>query len=85
MFSKKNVFKNDDFEGIEDICWVCAQKSTGNTKIEFLSLGQKISQRLQNKGYKWFDELGKTYENLAEERQNPIIQMENLNYAIDYL
>ncbi len=32
MLLKKKVFKNDDFEGIEDICWECAQKISKQNK-----------------------------------------------------
>lgn len=84
MLLKKKVFKNDDFEGIEDICWECAQKSASRTKIEFLLLGQKISQKLQNNEDIWFDEIGKTYENLAEERQDSMVQIIHLSDAIEY-
>lgn len=84
MLLKKKVFKNDDFEGIEDICWECAQKSASRTKIEFLLLGQKISQKLQNNADIWFDEIGKTYENLAEERQDSMVQIIHLSDAIEY-
>ena len=70
MLSKRKVFKKDDFEGLEDICWDCAQRSGSVTIIEFLTLGQKISQKLQSNKYNWFDEIGKTYENFAEERQD---------------
>lgn len=84
MLLKKKVFKNDDFEGIGDICWECAQKSASITKIEFLLLGQKISQKLQNNADIWFDEIGKTYENLAEERQDSMVQIIHLSDAIEY-
>ncbi len=85
MLLKKKVFKNDDFEGIEDICWDCAQKSASITKIEFLLLGQKISQKLQKNANIWFVEIGKTYENLAEERQDSeMVQIMHLSDAIEY-
>lgn len=85
MLLKKKVFKNDDFEGIGDICWECAQKSASITKIEFLLLGQKISQKLQNNEDIWFDEIGKTYENLADERQDSkMVQIMHLSDAIEY-
>ncbi len=85
MLLKKKVFKNDDFEGIEDICWECAQKSASRTKIEFLLLGQKISQKLQNNEDIWFDEIGKTYENLADEiHDSKMVQIMHLSDAIEY-
>lgn len=85
MLLKKKVFKNDDFEGIGDICWECAQKSASITKIEFLLLGQKISQKLQNNEDIWFDEIGKTYENLADERHDSkMVQIMHLSDAIEY-
>ena len=85
MLLKKKMFKNDDFEGIEDICWECAQKSASRTKIEFLLLGQKISQKLQNNEDIWFDEIGKTYENLADERHDSkMVQIMHLSDAIEY-
>lgn len=85
MLSKKRVFKKDDFEGLEDICWDCAQKSASRTKIDFLSLGQKISQKIQSDKYKWFDEIGKTYEDFAEEREDSkLIQNRHLSKSMEY-
>ena len=85
MLSKRKVFKKDDFEGLEDICWDCAQRSGSVTIIEFLTLGQKISQKLQSNKYKWFDEIGKTYENFAEERQDSkMVQIIHLSNAMEY-
>ena len=84
MLSKKKVFKKDDFEGLEDICWDCAQKSRSITIIEFLSLGQKISQKLQRDKYKWFDEMGKTYDDFAEEKQDSkMAQIIHLSNAME--
>ena len=85
MLSKKRVFKKDDFEGLEDICWDCAQKSASRTIIDFLSLGQKISQKIQSDKYKWFDEIGKTYEDFAEEREDSkLIQNRHLSKSMEY-
>ena len=85
MLSKRKVFKKDDFEGLEDICWDCAQRSGSVTIIEFLTLGQKISQKLQSNKYNWFDEIGKTYENFAEERQDSkMVQIIHLSNAMEY-
>lgn len=85
MLSKKKVFKKEDFEGLDDICWDCAQNSTSRTTIELLSLGQKISRKLQSNKYNWFNEMGKTYEKLAEEREDSkLIQIKHLSDAIDY-
>ena len=85
MLSKRRVFKKDNFEGLEDICWDCAQKSRSITIIEFLSLGQKISQKLQSDKYKWFDEIGKTYEDFAEERQDSKrVQIIYFSKAMEY-
>ena len=84
MLSKRKVFKKDDFEGLEDICWNCAQKSGSVTIIEFLSLGQKISQKLQSDKYNWFDEMGKTCEDFAEERQDSMGQIIHLSKAMGY-
>lgn len=85
MLSKKRVFKKDDFEGLEDICWECAQKSASRTIIDFLSLGQKISQKIQSNKYNWFDEIGKTYEDFAEEREDSkLIQNMHLSKSMEY-
>ena len=84
MLSKKKAFKKDDFEGLEDICWKCAKKSVSNTIIEFLSLGQKISQKLQSDKYNWYDEMGKTYEEFAWSRPDSImVQTYHLNDAVE--
>lgn len=85
MLSKKRVFKKDDFEGLEDICWECAQKSASRTIIDFLYLGQKISQKIQSNKYNWFDEIGKTYEDFAEEREDSkLIQNIHLSKSMEY-
>ena len=85
MLSKRKVFKKDAFEGLDDICWDCAQRSGSVTKIEFLTLGQKISQKLQSNKYNWFEEIGKTYENFAEERQDSkMVQIIHLSDAMEY-
>lgn len=85
MLSKKKVFKKDDFEGIDDICWKCAQESETITIIEFLKLGQKISQKINSNKYNWFNEIGKTYERFAEERgDSKLIQLTHLTHAIEY-
>ena len=85
MLSKRKVFKKDDFEGLDDICWDCAQKSESRTIIEFLLLGQKISQKLQSNKYNWFDEIGKTYEDFADEREDSkMVQIIHLSNALEY-
>lgn len=85
MLSKKRVFKKGDFDELEDICWECAQKSASRTIIDFLSLGQKISQKIQSDKYKWFDEIGKTYEDFAEEREDSkLIQNMHLSKSMEY-
>lgn len=85
MLSKKKVFKKEDFKELEDICWECAQKSASWTAIDFLSLGQKISQKLQRNEFNWFNEIGKTYENLAKKREDSkIIQNMLLSKAMTY-
>lgn len=84
MLSKRKVFKKDDFEGLDDICWDCAQRSRSITIIEFLSLGQKISQKLQSNKYKWFDEMGKTCEDFAKEKQDSMGQIIHLSEAMEY-
>ena len=85
MLSKKKVFKKDDFEELDDICWKCAQKSASVTIIEFLLLGQKISQKLQKNNYSWFDEIGKTYESFADERNDSkMVQIIHLSKAMEY-
>lgn len=85
MLSKKKVFKKEDFEGLDDICWDCAQRSRSVTIIEFLTLGQKISQKLQSNKYNWFDEIGKTYVDFADEREDSkMVQILHLSNAMEY-
>lgn len=85
MISKKKVFKKEDFEGLDDICWDCAQRSGSITIVEFLTLGQKISQKLQNNKYNWFDEIGKTYVDFADEREDSkMVQIIHLSNAMEY-
>jgi len=85
MLSKKKVFKKEDFEGLDDICWDCAQRSRSVTIIEFLTLGQKISQKLQSNKYNWFDEIGKTYVDFADERKDSkMVQIIHLSNAMQY-
>ena len=85
MLSKKNVFKKGDFEGFDDICWECAKKSTSNTILEFLLLGQKISQKIESEKYNWYEKMGETCEKLADERvDSKIAQIMHLSNAIEY-
>ena len=85
MLSKKRVFKKEDFEGLDDICWDCAQRSRSVTIIEFLTLGQKISQKLQSNKYNWFDEIGRTYVDFADEREDSrMVQIIHLSNAMEY-
>ena len=85
MLSKKKVFKKDDFEGLDNLCWECAQKSSSITIIEFLLLGQKISQKLQKDNYNWFNEIGKTYEDFAKSRDDSkMVQIFYLSKAMEY-
>lgn len=85
MLSKKKVFKEGDFEGLEDICWECTQKSISVTIIEFLSLGQRISQKHNSTKYNWHDKMGETYEDFANEREDSkLIQIKHLSKAIEH-
>ena len=85
MLSKKKVFKKEDFEGLDDICWDCAQRSRSVTIIEFLNLGQKISQKLQSNKYNWFNEIGKTYVDFADEKEDSKrVQIIHLSNAMEY-
>lgn len=84
MFSKKYMFK-EDFEGLDKICLECAHKSRDDTIIEFLLLGQKISQKLKRNSYNWDDKIGETYENFANERRDSkLIQIKYLTDALYY-
>ena len=85
MLLKKKVFKNDDFEGLDDLCWLCAQKSEDILIIEFLLLGQRISHKLGKNKYNWFNEIGKTYEDFADKREDSkLMQIKHLSKAMEY-
>ena len=84
MLLKKKVFNEDDFEGLEDLCWVCAQKSEDVLIIEFLLLGQRISHKFGNNESDWFDEIGKTYEDFADREDSKMVQIIYLSKAMGY-
>lgn len=85
MLSKKKVYKKEDFEEIDDICWNYANESESMTHIEFLELGLKISQKLQKDIKKWYNRFGEAYENFADNREDSkFIQNNYLSESLYY-
>lgn len=85
MLSKKKVFKKENFEGIDRICWSYANESESVVIIEFLEIGKKISQKLQKNLTKWDNKLGETYEDFAYGREDSkFIQNDFLSESLNY-
>lgn len=69
VLDEKKNFK--DLTGLDGVCWHIAEKlKKGNfyhLAIMLLELGEKVDFKLQNKTYKWRNEIGEIYEIMCNE------------------
>lgn len=63
MLKPKIGFNQDDFEGLENVCWQIAESFTdGHTAISFLALGERVDQRLEKQSHNWILRIAQHYE-----------------------
>ena len=55
MLETKRGFSQEDFSGLENICWQIAESFSGDahTAISFLRLGKKVDQKLEKQSHEW--------------------------------
>lgn len=55
MLETQNGFSQEDFAGLENICWQIAESfsNDAHTAISFLRLGRQVDQRLGKQSHKW--------------------------------
>ena len=86
MLTPKKGFTKEDFDGLENICWQMAESfiNDGHTAIEFLTLGEKVDQRLGKQSYNWILRVAQHYETLMKLREeDPLVALEFCMNAID--
>ena len=71
ILHNKKILKNDDLGGMDQYCWklYLREERTFN-KIDFLKLGQKVDNRIQQRNYDWDEEIAKCYEELMDENES---------------
>lgn len=63
MLRPKMGFKQDDFEGLESVCWQIAESfRDGHAAISFLVLGERVDQRLERQSHDWILRIAQHYE-----------------------
>jgi ribosomal 50S subunit-associated protein YjgA (DUF615 family) len=74
MLSEKKMFSNNDFLGIENICWELSKLDVerGNIHgaIKLLELGEKIDMCLNQKSKDWRKRIAEAYENLMDKAED---------------
>ena len=86
MLKPKKGFTTDDFEGLENICWQIAEPfaDDGHTAINFLTLGEKVDQRLEKQSHNWILRIAQHYEAMMKLREeDPIVALRFCMDAID--
>ena len=64
MLKFKKGFNQNDFEGLENVCWQLAETlvNDGHTAIGFLTLGEKVDRRLEKQSHDWILRIAQHYE-----------------------
>ena len=64
MLKPKKGFTEEDFDGLESVCWQIAESflDDQHTAIDFLTLGKKIDQRLGKQSYGWIQRIAQHHE-----------------------
>ena len=86
MLKPKKGFTKDDFDDLENICWQMAESSANNehAAIDFLTLGEKVDQRLERRSYEWILRIAQHYEALMKLREgDPLVALHFCMDAID--
>ncbi len=68
MLKPKIGFNQDDFEGLENVCWQLAEAfvKDGHTAIVFLALGEKVDRRLEKQSHSWILRIAQHYEDMMK-------------------
>ena len=76
MLKPKIGFNQDDFEGLENVCWQIAESfaDDGHTAIGFLTLGEKVDQRIEKQSHNWVLRIAQHYEAMMKLREgDPLV------------
>jgi len=73
MLSEKKIFSNNDYPGIEKVCWELAKLDVerGNIHgaVKLLGLGEIIDMRLNQKSRDWRKRIAESYETLMKQSE----------------
>ena len=73
MLNEKKAFLDNDFLGIENVCWEFAEMDVDrgnlNGAIKLLELGEKIDIRLNQKSKDWRKKIAELYETLMKQAE----------------
>jgi hypothetical protein len=77
MLKPKKGFNQDDFEGLENVCWQIAESFTdGHTAISFLELGERVDRRLEKQSHNWILRIAQHYETMMKMREaDPLVAL----------
>ncbi len=78
MLKPKKGFTEDDFDDLENICWQMAESfvDDGHTAINFLTLGEKVDQRVEKQSHDWVLRIAQHYEAMMKLREeNPSVAL----------
>jgi hypothetical protein len=89
MLSEKRMFSNDEFAGIEGICWglanMAAERANIHGAIRFLELGEKVDTRLNKKSQNWRQRSAELYEDLTNQagKGNNLVALSFCQHALE--
>ena len=68
MLKSRQGFTQEDFDGLEDLCWQMAESfvDDGHRAIKFLELGKEVAQKLGKQPDKWIQRIAQHYEALMQ-------------------
>ena len=68
MLDFKKGFTQDDFDGLEELCWQMAESfaDDGNSAIKFLELGKRVAQKLDKQPDNWTQRIAQHYEAMMQ-------------------
>lgn len=85
MLSNPKIFKQGDFKNLDKACQKYAEKqNSSHSKIEILSVGERVSKKLGIKTTIWNEQLAKLYEDLSRQREDGT-NLAALHFAQDAL
>ena len=78
MLKPKKGFTEGDFDDLENVCWQMAESfvDDGQTAIYFLTLGEKVDQRVEQQSHDWILRIAQHCEALMKLREgNPLVAL----------